>query len=799
MTDDYDQGACSDPEFFEYYDCLNSGASWYGDQYAPPAPPAGTFDAALIWDSDRYYSQLLDGGADNAGVEHEFGLALSFDSANSITISWNNSGWNSLLISAVLQDAWGGAMINIDMLTDSSLTVDNPAFSGLKLLVTPSAAGLDNGIGLIANDFNLIRDYDDAGEFGDGIIAAPDVVNTLRLATQSPDTEIPDSTSNLYDAFDTNPIDEDMNGDGDVYDSSERGGDGFIEAADVIVTLKRATMVPEYPYVLRVDNEYPFSTRPDGNRVVSRDGPDTLYFGEAYGAPGTIAQVPVWLKHNSEIPLSGLVSGFGTLIEEGEYNPEEALSFSPAGDINVFQANDGNDFVSVLLTEVPETAEGTTLLLGYLEVEIPVDLEEGSSLTLTTRSASGSGSGYELITVDGLTGEITMALQTDAITFMANWNLMSFDIELIENTPEIVFFDFIETANLIYVTGFVDGEAVFFDPNGLSFLNTLTALESGNGYWVKVQNADYVMQEGYPIVSDFSIDLLANWNIIAYWLQESSVPEEAFAELIESDNLIFVTGYNEDGATFFDPNGLSFLNTLTALENGYGYWLKLNEAVEGFQYPEPSGAVAKQLALNPNPDIVKTNVTMFVNGTVSFQDIDVEEGTRVNIYTESGLLVGEMDIVDNNYLKTGAVYGDDMTTEAVDGALQDEALVFRYNDYESDPVRLSFSGNMELSKVDLVFRNIPETFTLHQNFPNPFNPITTLRYDLPSDALVTLSIYDMLGREITKLVNTNQEAGFKSVQWDATDSMGRPVSAGVYLYQIQAGEFVETRKMVLLK
>jgi hypothetical protein len=94
---------------------------------------------------------------------------------------------------------------------------------------------------------------------------------------------------------------------------------------------------------------------------------------------------------------------------------------------------------------------------------------------------------------------------------------------------------------------------------------------------------------------------------------------------------------------------------------------------------------------------------------------------------------------------------------------------------------------------------LPRVFTLHSNHPNPFNPITTLRYDLPSDALVTLSIYDMLGREITQLVNTSQQAGFKSVQWDATDSMGKPVSAGVYLYQIQAGEFVQTKKMVLLK
>ena len=94
---------------------------------------------------------------------------------------------------------------------------------------------------------------------------------------------------------------------------------------------------------------------------------------------------------------------------------------------------------------------------------------------------------------------------------------------------------------------------------------------------------------------------------------------------------------------------------------------------------------------------------------------------------------------------------------------------------------------------------IPIAYTLHQNYPNPFNPITSIRYDLPAAALVTLTIYDLIGREITQLVNTTQEAGYRSVRWDATDSFGKPVSAGVYLYQIRSGGFVQTRKMVLLK
>jgi hypothetical protein len=94
---------------------------------------------------------------------------------------------------------------------------------------------------------------------------------------------------------------------------------------------------------------------------------------------------------------------------------------------------------------------------------------------------------------------------------------------------------------------------------------------------------------------------------------------------------------------------------------------------------------------------------------------------------------------------------------------------------------------------------LPDNFALHQNYPNPFNPVTTLRYDLPENSLVNIIIYDLLGRQVKTLVNQTQDAGFKSIIWDATNDYGKPVSAGVYLYKIQAGDFVQTNKMVLLK
>ena len=95
--------------------------------------------------------------------------------------------------------------------------------------------------------------------------------------------------------------------------------------------------------------------------------------------------------------------------------------------------------------------------------------------------------------------------------------------------------------------------------------------------------------------------------------------------------------------------------------------------------------------------------------------------------------------------------------------------------------------------------NIPLSYFLYQNHPNPFNPTTRINYKLPANEFVSIYIIDIMGREIKSLVNTNQEAGFKSVQWDATNNLGQSVSAGMYIYTIQAGEFRQTKKMVLLK
>ena len=94
---------------------------------------------------------------------------------------------------------------------------------------------------------------------------------------------------------------------------------------------------------------------------------------------------------------------------------------------------------------------------------------------------------------------------------------------------------------------------------------------------------------------------------------------------------------------------------------------------------------------------------------------------------------------------------------------------------------------------------LPIKFALHQNFPNPFNPTTKINYDLPESGHVNISIFNITGRKIRSLVSGAQEAGFRSITWDATNDIGQPVSAGMYIYTIESKDFRATRKMVLLK
>jgi hypothetical protein len=154
-------------------------------------------------------------------------------------------------------------------------------------------------------------------------------------------------------------------------------------------------------------------------------------------------------------------------------------------------------------------------------------------------------------------------------------------------------------------------------------------------------------------------------------------------------------------------------------------------------------------------------------------DFTADEGTMIGETTEPGFADDVTELGDYYYVVT-----------AVD-----------IHENESDP---SDAVNVTLlSLVDV--HGLPKEYALHQNYPNPFNPTTTLRYDLPEDANVSVVIYDMMGRQVRTLVSGQASAGYHSTMWNATNDLGSSVSAGVYIYTIQAGQYRDVKKMVLLK
>ncbi len=108
-------------------------------------------------------------------------------------------------------------------------------------------------------------------------------------------------------------------------------------------------------------------------------------------------------------------------------------------------------------------------------------------------------------------------------------------------------------------------------------------------------------------------------------------------------------------------------------------------------------------------------------------------------------------------------------------------------------------GDIFLPVEEVDGPNLPTSYSLSQNVPNPFNPNTTIEFALPRTSEVNLDVFNLLGQKVRTLVNDQLRAGFQRVEWDGKDDNGAEVASGVYLYRIKAGTFVESKKMMLLK
>ena len=212
-------------------------------------------------------------------------------------------------------------------------------------------------------------------------------------------------------------------------------------------------------------------------------------------------------------------------------------------------------------------------------------------------------------------------------------------------------------------------------------------------------------------------------------------------------------------------------------------------------------SIGKAIDIESSPDhftIVPPRGTRAVEVILDYpvNDIDLSLVTAEAL-TDQAITLTWVDTTHGSILLHSAqLKGNSAPIRINVGHLQKELDIpvdISYQFLGKDQDRLG-SGNTVLEIMP-----VPTEFALHNNYPNPFNPVTTINYDLPQEGTVRLIIYDVMGREVTRLVNGFTPAGYHSVRWNAKNQMGESVSAGVYFYHLQSGNFIKTQKMVLLK
>ncbi len=201
---------------------------------------------------------------------------------------------------------------------------------------------------------------------------------------------------------------------------------------------------------------------------------------------------------------------------------------------------------------------------------------------------------------------------------------------------------------------------------------------------------------------------------------------------------------------------------------------------------------------------LKTNYEAFSSSDFTFE-ISSGYGKKLVIRhpTMDVVIIGNFYVgpltITANYTKTGVWY-DFFSGDSVDVFNLSTPYLLEPGEFHIyTTVKLPTPEEGILSDVETLESGTVSEYQLSQNYPNPFNPSTVIRYSVVNSGNVSLKIYDVLGREIKNLVNQQQSNGTYEITWNGDDHFGNKVSTGIYFYRIETENFVETKKMILLK
>jgi hypothetical protein len=335
-------------------------------------------------------------------------------------------------------------------------------------------------------------------------------------------------------------------------------------------------------------------------------------------------------------------------------------------------------------------------------------------------------------------------------------------------------------------------------------------LRNGAGYWGRFASGTVQSITGTARTRD-SISVVTGWNMVG-----------SISNAVDTNTIVSVPP-GLRGSPWYGY-GVTGYNAVTQLTPGQGYWVKANSAGQ-FVLANPLLARAANVQLSGvNPaDVLNTLTITDSRGRSQtlFFGADASKSIQPSMYDMPPLPpVGAFDARFET--SDGGSMVQTHGAEALAGAeftiaIQSDAypLTVTWNVKNSSyaltdgqgskvfsPKEMNGEGtfwitNSNINKISVKLTGgtqLPKEFALSQNYPNPFNPSTTIKYDLPVDTRVSLKLFNILGQEVLTLVNEEQKAGYKSVEWNASN-----VASSVYFYRIQAGDFVASKKLLLLK
>ena len=372
---------------------------------------------------------------------------------------------------------------------------------------------------------------------------------------------------------------------------------------------------------------------------------------------------------------------------------------------------------------------------------------------------------------DDVTIPVSLTVETSTVNVTADhllgWNMVSLPVVVEDASPEALYTDALEGTLYGYPYG---------DP--------LSALVNGEGYWLRFSAEGSDMLAG-DYTDDVTVSMIEGWNMIG------SVSESAG---IDDPSGIVIEG-TLYGYPYGDPE--------TSIEPGNGYWVRTSAAGDVTVSTSALGGLAR--VSEPVANMLN------INGMKLYFGMDMNEKDALSYSMPPKPPTGAFDVRFAGDMKaigeSGMIHIQSADHLSISWNVTQEAgdhMQWVLTSTRGEDIELSGSGSIELAGNISGFTlnkvaEIPEQFMLAQNFPNPFNPVTSIEYALPEESFVKISIYNVMGQKVTDLVSDVMPGGYHSVVWNSTNLRGEQVSSGIYLYTIEAEGFTSVKKMVLMK